>query len=234
MPIVAGIDGCPGGWLRITYDRDAALIGCAVFPSAESLFADAANFAFLAIDIPIGLSADGWRPCDTAARKLLSGPRASSVFPAPPRGIISARNYQEAVEQCLAASGKKITRQSFAILDRIKEVDCALQNSRLLREKVREIHPEVCFYFLNGRRPMQYPKRTVGGAAERETLVENVFGTAFTDIRAQIHRRLATDDDIRDALVAAWTAGRIADGVAESVSGECTVDRTGLVMDMSA
>jgi predicted RNase H-like nuclease len=200
----------------------------------ETLFADAARFDILAIDIPIGLSESGWRPCDTAARRLLRGPRASSVFPAPARAVLAARSYEEAVSISVAVCGKKMTRQSFGILDRIAEIDRALQSSPMLCEKVREIHPEVCFYFLNEKRPMENSKRTELGAAERDKVLERVFGNAFARIRAEIPKRLAADDDIRDALAAAWTAGRIADGVAECISGVSARDLTGLTMEMCA
>lgn len=134
----------------------------------------------------------------------------------------------------MAACGKKLSKQSFAILDRIAEVDHVLQASPALREKVREIYPEVCFYFLNDRRPMLHAKRLAAGATERDALLATVFGSAFADVRSQVPKRLATDDDIRDALVAAWTAGRIADGRAESISSKSAVDVTGLPMEMRA
>ena len=234
MTLVAGIDGCPGGWLRIEHDRQTNRVRANVFSTAAALVIDAASFAILAIDIPIGLSENGWRACDIAARRLLGPPRASSVFPAPSRRVLGANTYEEAVARSVAACGKKMSKQSFAILDRIAEVDRMLQASPALREKVREIHPEVCFYFLNGRRPMLHAKRSAAGAAERDALLATVFGSAFADVRSQIPKRLATDDDIRDALVATWTAGRIVDGLAESISFESAVDVTGLPMEMRA
>jgi len=142
--------------------------------------------------------------------------------------------YEEAVARSVAACGKKITKQSFSILDRIAEIDRLLQVTPSLRKKVREIHPEVCFCFLNCMRPMKHPKRTELGAAERESLLATVFGHAFQDLRSQLPKRMAADDDIRDALIATWTARRIADGRAESISPERSVDVTGLSMDMRA
>jgi predicted RNase H-like nuclease len=81
---------------------------------------------------------------------------------------------------------------------------------------------------------MLHAKRSVAGAAERDALLANVFGDIFAELRTQIPKRLAADDDIRDALVAAWSAGRIADGRAESITAEGALDPTGLKMEMRA
>ena len=50
--------------------------------------------ATVCIDIPIGLSSDGFRDCDRAARQLL-GKRRSSVFPVPPRLALAPLSYEE-------------------------------------------------------------------------------------------------------------------------------------------
>src|SRR5437867_2775376 len=139
MFLVAGVDGCPGGWLHIAHDRQSSRLEANVFPTGAVLVADAARFAIIAIDIPVGLSANGWRACDIEARRLLRPPRSSSVFPAPPRSVLGANTYEEAVTRSLAACGKKLTKQSFSILDRIAEIDQLLQTTPTLRERIREI-----------------------------------------------------------------------------------------------
>src|SRR5690606_31915637 len=119
------------------------------------------EFAVLAIDIPIGLTDDGPRPPDVAARALL-GPRASSVFPAPVRATLNANSYEDACDLSFAARGKRLSKQSFAILPKIREVD-ELLRTRSATEfpvPVHEVHPEVSFCYLNDGRPMVHPKRT--------------------------------------------------------------------------
>ena len=49
----------------------------------------------VAIDMPIGLSDDGARACDVAARRLL-GRAGSSVFPTPVRAVLATDDYAEA------------------------------------------------------------------------------------------------------------------------------------------
>lgn len=59
-----------------------------------------------------------------------------------------------------------MSRQAFAILDRIADVNAELQARPAWRGRLREIHPELCFYFFNGERPMAHAKRTTDGGRE--------------------------------------------------------------------
>jgi predicted RNase H-like nuclease len=78
-----------------------------------------------------------------------------------------------------------------------------------------EVHPEVCFWALNQRRPMKHNKKTKEGGAERIALLHRVF--------PEIERHLANRpprvgaDDLLDASVAAWTALRWYRNAAECV-----------------
>ena len=80
----------------------------------------------LALDIPIGLTKRGARDCDRAARSAL-GPRRSSVFPAPPRAVLEARSWEHACRICEDVEGKRISRQAWALVQKIREVDRALR-----------------------------------------------------------------------------------------------------------
>src|SRR3954468_22859642 len=102
MMRVAGIDGCPAGWLRL--ERTSTGVTVALFPSASAMFRDADDFAVLAIDIPIGLPDGAGRAVDTLARTLIQ-PRGSSVFPAPARATLGAVNYVDACARSRAACG---------------------------------------------------------------------------------------------------------------------------------
>lgn len=73
------------------------MIRLQVVASLESLFDDPALVAAV-IDVPIGLPEAGPRTCDLEARRLLRAPRASSVFPAPLRSMLSAHDQHEASE----------------------------------------------------------------------------------------------------------------------------------------
>lgn len=176
------------------------------------------------IDIPIGLPECGPRPCDQAARKIVGGKRASSVFPVPCRAALSAAS-ERASEINFRKTGKRLSKQSQAILDRIKEVDQLMIPA--LQAHVREGHPEVIFAKINGG-PLKHAKKSKAGEGERVRLVQKV------GIRIEHPERNAFGsnvglDDIIDAAACLATARRIVVGVAQPVA---PLDRRGLRMEI--
>ena len=124
------------------------------------------------VDVPIGLLENyekGGRACDRAARKLLGRYRASSVFPAPVRCVLMANSWANAcaLSRASAPQGKAISKQTFAILPKIREIDVLLQNRPELRAVVREVHPEVSFAELGGK-PMIHRKSSMGAEKNAE------------------------------------------------------------------
>jgi predicted RNase H-like nuclease len=51
---------------------------------------------------------------------------------------------------------------------------------------VREVHPEVCFYFWANGRPMQCGKKDREGLNERLQVVESAFPGAFGNVRGEL------------------------------------------------
>lgn len=187
----------------------------------------------IAIDIPIGLPDAGSRTCDVQVRKLIR-PRGSSVFPAPVRGILRVRSFAEANQKSREISGKGFTKQAFAILPKLAEVDAALRGDPALRDIVFEVHPEFCFRVW-GDAPMLHPKRSDEGARDRAALIESVWPGAIE----RCARDLAKvggwrDDDLIDAFAALWTAQRIVQGTAIQVPEAPERDSAGLPMRMMA
>jgi predicted RNase H-like nuclease len=228
---IAGIDGCPAGWLRIVSTEGS--VAAELFSAASALFRDAVDFAVIAIDIPIGLPDAAPRSVDRAARQF-SRPRGSSVFPAPVRATLDAADYADACTRSRSASGKALSKQAFAILPKIREVDEALQSDGDLCRRVYEVHPEVCFRAWNGA-PLMESKKSGTGFSTRFGLVESAFPGVFGRIRNEIRRRDAGDDDILDAFAALWTANRILQGTAISLPGPNPPrDSAGLPMRMLA
>ena len=154
---VAGLDGCRAGWVMVTVPSAGTGAPRVEVVTDLGLVTDRlerGRIAAVAIDIPIGLAPDSSRPVDHEARRRL-GPRKSSVFPAPVRPVLGATSYEEACEISRAACGRALSRQLFAILPKIREVD-ALQ-SPALQDRLFEMHPEVSFTELAGT-PMQIPQ----------------------------------------------------------------------------
>ena len=231
MITVRGVDGCPAGWISLSLSPDGGKLLPEIFADAQALLHQHVDVT--AIDIPIGLSAADARRCDQEARALL-GVRKNAVFPAPVRATLAAESYEAACRASEAACGRRLSQQTYGILSKIRDVDAELRRSSVLLGCVRELHPEVCFYFWNAKQPMHHPKKTGFGFMERFRLVEGMFGAAVAEVRDSLPRAQASDDDILDAFAALWTAKRIHAGIAERVPALEECDEFGLPMQMWA
>lgn len=232
MTVIVGVDGCPVGWVAVVAHGSSVtrLVALSIAELIERLPSD----ALVAIDIPIGLTDIGPRPCDVPARRLLGPGRASSVFPAPIRPVLQARSYLEACAIRERIEGKRMSHQAFAIVPKIREVDALLQDRPELRTRVKEIHPEVCFALWNGGRAIASSKKRPEGKAARELLIE----VWRPGVDAQLASRWSSSqvgrDDLNDAFAALWTAERIVAGTAMRIPEVVEVDATGLPMEMWA
>lgn len=188
------------------------------------------QFELICVDIPIGLS-DGEKPreCDLAAREILRGKRASSVFPAPIRQCLRVKDYETASKISFERSGKKLNRQSFGLLDKILQVDDLMTPA--LQQRVREIHPEISFWALNEKGPVLQNKKTVPGQAHRHKMLREIF-TDMDSILMEAAIYGYAIDDALDALAAAWTAGQTVIGKAETLPLNPEFDSKGLRMEI--
>jgi len=172
----------------------------------------------IAVDIPIGLpsAADPFRDCDREARRKLKPPRASSVFPAPPREVVEKcagmKRVNPASQIARRIMKKGINAQTLAILPKIREVD-KLMNARL-QERVFEIHPEVSFWALNRNTPMRFNERKATGVRERLRVLRRYLpNNRIDEALRKFQRKHVARDDVLDAFVAALTALKFADGM---------------------
>jgi len=231
MTTLGGADGCPSGLVCVERDTITGECFAELLTTTPQLLQRGRHLAVLTIDIPIGLTETGPRECDVAARRLLAPKRSSSVFPAPVRAALEGANYAEACAMSEAACGKRLSKQAHAIMRRIKEVDSILRAEPELQGRVREIHPEVCFYAWYGH-PMLNAKRTAEGRAERLVLVNEHFRGAFDQLRPTLPNRSVADDDLLDAFAALWTAERVLNGTSRTIPAMPPEDQFGLRMEM--
>jgi predicted RNase H-like nuclease len=232
MTLIGGADGCRTGWIVIEQNTLTLELKSRVVDGIEELFAESRDLAVLAIDIPIGLTESGPRECDVLARRRIR-PRSSSVFRSPIRPVLSVQTYPDANRISREHQGCGMSKQTFMICLKIRAVDEALRADEYLRDRVFEVHPELCFHEWNGGLPMLHAKRTFSGARDRHKLVESTFGNdAFGVIRQQHRTSAVADDDILDAFAALWTAARIADGTARTLPEIVPFDSAGLPMRM--
>lgn len=233
--LVVGVDGCPGGWVAVAYDKEAHTLTPTVHPSFADLLAAYPDAACIGVDIPIGLAQGEPRRCDVEARTPLGFPRRTSVFPAPdPRAIIpaiTAPTYEKAVERVRSLTGSGMSIMAYSIYAKILEVNWTLTPA--LQGWVVEVHPEVSFWALGGGMPKTHHKSKPEGFEERRALLAAALGTTIPSRKEAFGlARPAAPDDILDAMVAAWTARRQAEGRAERLPADPSTDARGLRMEM--
>ena len=227
---VVGVDSCKGGWVAVLYDTDAASLSARAYLSFAALLDAYPDAEAIGVDIPIGLSEGKPRQCDVASRRIL-GPRRSSVFPAPDPRVLFEPTWWHAEARSRALTGKGISQQSFAICRKVLEVNWAMQWEN--QDRVFETHPEVGFWALAGRKPMEFRKTWPEGYWERLDLLEAAFGIPLWSLdEARNLARPAAPDDVLDATVAAWTARRVAEGIAERLPPDPSIDTRGLRIEM--
>lgn len=205
-----------------------------VVPRFADVVSAVENPAIIAIDMPIGLperAGLGGREAERLIRPLL-GERQSSVFSVPSRAAIYATDYVAACGVALTTSDppRKVSKQTFNLAPKIREVDAVLRSDASLAEQVFEVHPELAFWRLNGERALGEPKRVksrpypAGLALRREMLL-----SAGLDAKAAAPAG-ASDDDLLDALACAAVARRLHAEKAQPFPDPPQVDAFGLNM----
>jgi predicted RNase H-like nuclease len=230
--IAAGIDGCRGGWVCAGWDGESWSLDC--LPTLGSFVPMLAPRATVCIDIPIGLSSDGFRACDRAARQLL-GKRSSSVFPVPPRLALAPLTYEEINLASKAQCGKGVSKQAFYLLPKIRETEALLRSSYANDTDWLETHPELCFSSFNGAMPMEENKKTDPGFRERKSVLARhiparTIDRLLRDLMASVPRAQCARDDMLDALVCGVVARLDAAGRGCLPPGGQEFDEEGLPM----
>jgi predicted RNase H-like nuclease len=215
---VLGVDGWRGQWVGARLEGPTVTL--LTLPTVDDVLA-VPDVEVVGIDMPIGLSEDGVRACDVAARRLL-GPAGSSVFPAPLRPVLAAADYTDACRISIARSGKALSRQAWNLAPAIRSLDDALGTPPT--DRVVEVHPELAFRALDPG--VSDPKVTARGLAQRLAALRPVMDvdTALLEAPSRVPAI-----DALDACAAAWSARRLADGTAESV-GDGATDARGRPM----
>jgi predicted RNase H-like nuclease len=237
MAWVAGIDGCRSGWIAVLLNIETRETRYRELPDQVSTVLDLAEKPkVIAIDVPIGLldkAKCGGRVCDSRAREILGQPRARSVFSPPIRRALLCKTYREALASNRDSSIDRvgISVQCFCLFPKIRQVDEWIDTKK--QKNVREVHPELCFYEMNGQRSMKHGKKRNEGLRERRELLANRgYQGVIVDTLANILRKAVAEDDILDACAACWTAERILRREARPIPQNPPRDRKGLRMEM--
>ena len=239
--LLAGVDGCRGGWVVVLWrglaEGPVRAMRAASFAEVLDVAAEA---VIVAVDMPIGLperGSLGGRACDVAARAGL-GERQSALFAVPSRAAVMGESYAEACRIARTTSDppRAVSKQCFNLFAKIREIDRLMTPA--LQARVRECHPEVAFAAMAGG-PLALPKKVKSqphapGLALRARLL-SASGFPIGRLMAETERLAGSgDDDLIDAAACAWSAERIAAGRARSFPDDPPRDGRGLLMAIEA
>jgi predicted RNase H-like nuclease len=208
-----GLDGFSRGWVAVVLDGDEQNVS--FHPDVAAALS--APFDRAGIDIPIGMTEDGERACDSLAREKLR-PHTSRVFTGARRWLWQEfRDPDHANAEALRRGEMRVSRQLWHLGPKIMEVDAFLRAHPLI--DVREVHPELVFLRLNGNKPLP-PKKSEEGDSLRRKLLRR---RGFREIERWLSEaRIGTGakrDDVLDAcavaIAAREPAGRLPDGALE-------------------
>jgi len=230
--MIAGIDGCKGGWFVTKSEswpcREAPLLAiCANIVSALEFVGDS---RMVVIDIPIGIpSGAKVRDCDLEAREMLDQ-GSTRVFMAPPRETLTAKTADEFQELHLLHRGKKAGYPVWGFLSKLKEVDRVITAD--LQTRIREFHPELAWGRAAGKL-LESKHDTTGLSQRLEILRSSACG--LEDVLGWKKKvgKAAAIDDFLDALIGLSVAADALKGKTFRVPHQSTEsDARGLSMEI--
>ncbi|MYU16409.1 DUF429 domain-containing protein [Streptomyces sp. SID8361] len=207
---VVGVDACRTGWVAVALDEEGRFAGADTAGGLGELLGRIPDAAVVAVDMPLGLLAKGWREADGLAVAKVA-PHRSRVFSVPPRGVWEADDYAGANIRCRELTGQGLSRQSWGLAAKLREANACRDGGD---HRLYEVHPEVTFAAIDEGRPVAWSKKSWNGQAVRRRLLAGQ-GIVLPDDLGPAGR--VPPDDVLDAAAAAWSARRIALGTARSL-----------------
>ncbi len=230
MKKIAGIDGSKGGWVCVSgYENNFKELK---FEKLEK-FHDIKlkDFNLVLVDIPIGLDIDlkkGGRIVDKLARKELLTNK-SSIFNAPSRLVLNAKNYEEA-NKINKSKGMGLSKQSWNLVKKIKEVDEYIRNSN--KTIIFESHPEIIFQIMKRGKVSSKKKNEEGIIERRNLLVKNGFDKVFLERNLSAKDNFYKQDDFIDACSLFWSANRAIANSEVKIPNDTVLDSEGIIMQI--
>lgn len=206
-----GLDGFSRGWVAVRLDGDERTI------SFHPDVTDALRGPFdrAGIDIPIGMTENGERDCDSLARQKLR-PHVSRIFTGARRWLWQEfSDPDKANREALRRRQTRVSRQLWHLGRKIMEIDAFMRAHRSL--DVREVHPELVFLRLNGHKPLPPKKSEEGDSLRRRLLKRQGFAEIDRWLSAARIGTGARRDDVLDACAVAIAAREPAGSVPEGL-----------------
>ena len=191
---VAGIDGCKNGWVAVSLSTKGAII---VQEQTFSTFMEHLHGAdAILIDMPIGLARNkeeaAHRP-EKLARKFIPG-KGASIFNAPSEQAAFCTTYGDANAMNHHILGKGLSKQSYHICSKIREVDTYVKRHPSHAKILMESHPEVCFAHLHpDKEPILENKKSPIGQEKRLMLLKSYA----PEVVSMVEQTLASSSELR-------------------------------------
>jgi predicted RNase H-like nuclease len=234
LRLVAGVDGCPAGWIAALWNgaEQLTLRLCASFADVMALPA-----RIIAVDMPIGLPQRSGRPPEREVRAKI-GVRRSSVFSVPSHASIQCLDYREACRTNLLnyEPPRQVSQQCFHLFPKMREIDALVAPRD--QSRIFEPHPELAFWVMNGGTPLGLPKKMRGQPhasgldLRRDLLRKN--GVPVDGISHGYRRRDVGPDDLLDACACTFVAWRILNGRSIRFPADPPHNAKGLRMEINA
>jgi len=230
MKKIAGIDGSKGGWVCVSgYENNFKELKFEKLKEFNDI--KSKDFDLVLVDIPIGLDINlkkGGRIVDKLARKELLTNK-SSIFNAPSRLVLEATNYEEA-NKINKNKGMGLSKQSWNLVKKIKEVDDFIRNSN--KTIIFESHPEIIFQVMK-RDKVSAKKKNDEGIIERRNLLEkNGFNKVFLERNLSAKDSFYKKDDFIDACSLFWSANRAIAKTEVKIPNDIVLDSEGIIMQI--
>ena len=230
MKKIAGIDGSKGGWVCVSgYENNYKELKFEKLKEFNDI--KSKNFNLVLVDIPIGLDIDlkkGGRIVDKLARKELLTNK-SSIFNAPSRLVLDAKNYEEA-NRINKSKGMGLSKQSWNLVKKIKEVDEFIKNSN--KTIVFESHPEIIFQVMKKDKVSTKKKNDEGIIERRNLLEKNGFNKVFLEKNLLAKDSFYKKDDFIDACSLFWSANRVITKTEVKIPNDIFLDSEGIIMQI--
>ena len=230
MKKIAGIDGSKGGWVCVSgYENNYKELKFEKLKEFNDI--KSKNFNLVLVDIPIGLDIDlkkGGRIVDKLARKELLTNK-SSIFNAPSRLVLEAKNYEEA-NKINKNKGMGLSKQSWNLVKKIKEVDEFIKNSN--KTIVFESHPEIIFQVMKKDKVSTKKKNDEGIIERRNLLEKNGFNKVFLEKNLLAKDSFYKKDDFIDACSLFWSANRVITKTEVKIPNDIFLDSEGIIMQI--
>ena len=230
MKKIAGIDGSKGGWVCVSgYENNYKELKFEKLKEFNDI--KSKNFNLVLVDIPIGLDIDlkkGGRIVDKLARKELLTNK-SSIFNAPSRLVLEAKNYEEA-NKINKNKGMGLSKQSWNLVKKIKEVDEFIKNSN--KTMIFESHPEIIFQVMKKDKVSTKKKNDEGIIERRNLLEKNGFNKVFLEKNLLAKDSFYKKDDFIDACSLFWSANRVIASIEVKIPNDIVLDSEGIIMQI--